>query len=533
MKIAGLWSGHDASFCILDNGIPTLHAELERYIREKEPQGDSIALMDKVYPEWRECEHLVTCFPSKKLQSFPGKDLLADKKIHIFGHHISHAAHAFYSSDFENAKVFTIDGGGIEDENGSETATTVWNGSGLDLQHIRTFHPSQVNIGGLWTRATRYIFELQNGWPYGHQAGTVMAMAALGDSRKYYDDFLRMLTSDLVVASAKPHNQPVGPLVKGKDPAHPYMEKWRQIANRSDQERFDLAAGLQHATETIIRQLIGSFITQDDRNICIAGGVALNSVAMGKIYDWFPWIENAFVPAVPYDGGLCIGAAQYLYHSKMRLPRVPSNKMIPYLGETYGLESIKKSIDEFSDNLITETCTDRDVINLLNNKMIVSVFRQGSESGRRALGNRSIFADPRSNQMKDIVNEKVKHRQWFRPFAPMIIREDVKDYFERDVSSPYMGFVMRFREEYKEKVPAVVHFDGTARLQTVEKDFNPWLYNFLSAWKEKSGTSVLLNTSFNDREPIVETPYDAIKCFLSTNIDYLYFADEGLIIKKR
>jgi carbamoyltransferase len=96
-----------------------------------------------------------------------------------------------------------------------------------------------------------------------------------------------------------------------------------------------------------------------------------------------------------------------------------------------------------------------------------------------------------------------------------------------------MGFVMRFREEYKEKVPAVVHFDGTARLQTVEKDFNPWLYNFLSAWKEKSGTSVLLNTSFNDREPIVETPYDAIKCFLSTNIDYLYFADEGLIIKKR
>lgn len=533
MKIAGLWSGHDASFCIVENGVPILHAELERYIREKEPQGDSIALMDRVYPDWRSCEHYVTCFPSKKLQSFPGKDLLADKKIHVFGHHLSHAAHAFYSSDYESAKVFTIDGGGVEDDSGNETATTVWHGNSLDLNHIATLHPAQMNIGGLWTRATRYVFELQNGWPHGHQAGTVMAMAALGDPKKYHDDFIRMLTSDLIPASAKPHNQPQGPLVKGKDPVHPYLERWRQIANSSDQERFDLAAGLQHATETIIRHLIGSFLTREDKNICISGGVALNSVAMGKIYDWFPWIENAFVPAVPYDGGLCLGAAQYLYHAKLRLPRVPNSKMIPYLGEIYESETIKNTLDEFNDEIVVEACDDAKAIDLLSKNMIVSIFRQGSESGRRALGNRSIFADPRSAQMKDIVNEKVKHRQWFRPFAPMIIKEEVKDYFEKDVLSPYMGFVIRFKDEYKEKVPAVVHFDGTARLQTVDKDFNPWLHGFLSQWKEKSGTSVMLNTSFNDREPIVETPRDAIKCFLTTNIDYLYFADANIIIKKR
>jgi carbamoyltransferase len=162
----------------------------------------------------------------------------------------------------------------------------------------------------------------------------------------------------------------------------------------------------------------------------------------------------------------------------------------------------------------------------------VSVFGKGSESGRRALGNRSILADPRSPDMKNMINEKVKHRQWYRPFAPSILREEVKNWFKDDVSSPYMSFVVKFKDEVLEKIPAVLHFDNTARLQTVTKDDNPWYHNFLQLWNEKTGVPILLNTSFNDREPICETPSHAIDCFLRTNIDFLFFRDYQLLVSK-
>ena len=166
------------------------------------------------------------------------------------------------------------------------------------------------------------------------------------------------------------------------------------------------------------------------------------------------------------------------------------------------------------------------------NKKIISVFGGGSESGRRALGNRSILADPRSPDTKDIINEKVKHRQWFRPFAPSVLRDDVDEWFEIDVDSPYMTTVIKFKEDKRDKVPAVVHFDGSARLQTVTEDDNEWYYNFIKKFKEKTGVPIVLNTSFNDREPIVETPAHAIDCFLRTNIDYLYFRDYGILVSK-
>jgi len=135
--------------------------------------------------------------------------------------------------------------------------------------------------------------------------------------------------------------------------------------------------------------------------------------------------------------------------------------------------------------------------------------------------------------MKDQINEKVKHRQWYRPFAPSILREDVGAWFERDVESPYMSHVVLFKEDVREKVPAVVHLDGTARLQTVTQNDNPTYYGLLSAWKERTGVPILLNTSFNDREPICETPEHAVRCFLGTDIDHLYFAEEGILVSKK
>ena len=172
-------------------------------------------------------------------------------------------------------------------------------------------------------------------------------------------------------------------------------------------------------------------------------------------------------------------------------------------------------------------------IKLTKDDNVISVFNQGSESGRRALGNRSILADPRSPNMKDIINEKVKHRQWFRPFAPSILRDDVSDWFELDVDSPYMTTVIKFKEEVRDKVPAVVHFDGSARLQTVTENDNKWYYNFIKKFKEKTSVPIVLNTSFNDREPIVETPEHAINCFLRTDIDYLYFNEPEILLKKK
>ena len=395
------------------------------------------------------------------------------------------------------------------------------------------FQLNELNIGGIWTRTTRYVFNLQSGWPRGHQAGSVMAMAAFGDREKYKKDFMKMLTADNRLASHKPAGQPKGANV-GTDPDHPYLHKYRLIADSSEEERFNLAAGLQEATETIFRDLLAQIFNQvPTENLCLAGGVTLNCVAVGKIKKWFPFIKNVYVTPTPHDGGLSIGAAQYVWHHLLDNPRIHwEDNFTPFLGKTYSKEDVLTKLKEYEKVSFDEDSKIEKIIDLLDDQKIVSIFGGGSESGRRALGNRSILADPRSDSMKDLINEKVKHRQWFRPFAPSMLREKVGEWFERDDDSPYMNIVMNFKEEKKSLVPAVVHKDGTARVQTVTKNDNPWYYEFLVEWEKKSGVPIILNTSFNDREPICETPKHAIDCFLKTDIDYLYFYDHGILVRK-
>jgi carbamoyltransferase len=275
------------------------------------------------------------------------------------------------------------------------------------------------------------------------------------------------------------------------------------------------------------------WITNETTHLCLSGGTVLNSVFTGKIWDWFPHIKDIYIPPVPYDAGLAIGCGQYVLHTLKRSPRVEwCDNATPYLGVVYSEEEVREALSEY-DEIIWTQASNSEICDLLMDENIVSVYGGGSESGRRALGNRSILADPRNPNMKDIVNEKVKHRQWFRPFAPSIMREEVSNWFTRDVNSPYMGFVLQFKKEKQDLVPAVVHFDGSARLQTVTKNDNEWYYNFLSEWNKKSGVPIILNTSFNDREPIVERPQHAINCFLKTNIDHLYFFDYGILVSKK
>jgi len=540
MKIAGVWSGHDCSFCILQEGKPVIHAELERYSREKNPQGDSIGFLFDRFGSCEDVSHFVSVYPQKKIKQYSESYEKALKicrenggDFHFVSHHLAHAAHAFYSSNLSESVVVTIDGGGVEDDRGGESACSVYYGSGNTLKHLKTFNPAEINIGGVWTRVVRYVFRMNNGWPLGGQEGTVMALAALGDPKKYFEDFKIMLTRDIMAAGFKPTNQPPG-ATSPNDPIHPYLNPWVQLADSSDQEKYDLAAGLQAATEWILQKLLENVISQTgSKNLCLAGGVSLNSVAMGKIKTWLPSLENVYIPPVPYDGGLCLGASQYLWHHILGNPRVAwKDSFSPYLGEVWDTNSVNLALSEVPENRIKRNATDQEVVDLLADGKIISVFNARSESGRRALGNRSILADPRSPDMKDRVNLKVKHRQWFRPFAPSILADHVDDWFVSPQSSPYMQFVIPFKEEAKSRVPAVVHFDGTARLQTVHQDDNPWYYGFIKLWFDKTGVPIVLNTSFNDREPICENPKHAVSCFMGTDIDYLYFPEHSILVRK-
>ena len=369
-------------------------------------------------------------------------------------------------------------------------------------------------IGQLWSYYTGQVFGLSTGHPYGHSAGTVMGMAALGDRNKYLSQL---------------KNNPIG-----------FINEAKNITDigKNEQGSFDIAAALQQFTEDWLVDTIQSYLDNPElkgycKNLCLSGGVALNCVAVGKLLEKFNF-DHIHVDPVPYDGGLVLGAAQYVYYHLLKNKRIEwKDNFTPYLGERYDIESVRKAIDKSYDKIEISVAKDNDVVDLLADQNIVSVFNEGSESGRRALGNRSILADPRSDKMKDIINEKVKHRQWFRPFAPSILREEVKNWFEYDIESPYMNFAIPFKDNMKDKVPAVVHFDGTARLQTVTKNNNEWYYTLIKKFHEKTGVPILLNTSFNDREPIVETPEHAINCFLGTNIDYLYFAEHNILIKRK
>ena len=557
--IAGVWSGHDCSYFIMDHeGQPVVHNELERFNREKEPSGNSIEFMKNnfgtldrpIVSNWmydfNRIKYLATTYPFYADKLYHGADAASPVQareilnivksnggeLFTIGHHQAHAVNAFYSSNLAEAKIVTIDGGGIEDPSGKTCSLSVWEGEDTTTTCLHSFNTHTLNIGAVWTRVTRYVFGLQSGWPTGHQAGTVMAMAALGDPQKYYKDFYRMLSEHHLQASYKPHDQPRGANV-GTDPEHPYLNKYKLIADKSDQDKYDLAASFQTATEFFLKEIFSKYVIEaDTKNLCLSGGVILNSVFAGKLWDFFPQLKNIYVTPTPHDGGLCIGAAQYVWHEVLDKPRVFwKDCFTPYLGDTYDTRAVRGALDK-TDLKIKEQVALDDIVDLLADQKIVSVFHGGSESGRRALGNRSILADPRTKAMKDMVNEKVKHRQWFRPFAPSILREEVSNWFEKDVDSPYMSFCIKLKKEARKKVPAVNHFDNTARLQTVTENSNPTYYSLLSKWFKKTGCPILLNTSFNDREPICETPEHAIDCFMGTNIDYLYFADYQILVSK-
>ena len=312
-KIAGLCSGHDCSYAILEDGIPILHNELERFTREKEPIGDSLDFLFSSYRDYDDIIYFSHCFDTwsggienRYPSSFQKMINICNKnngKYIIQGHHEAHAANAFFSSNFDEALIVTIDGGGREFGDNNEeiiTSFTVWKGFKNKIQKIDVIPDSTINIGVFWSYCTKYIFNLSNGYPKGNQSGTVMAMACMGDSSKYYNDFLE--------ASRRGF--------------HSFdYNKYQDIANISESEKFNIAASLQKITEDVVRSIISSYLHKfPSEYLCLAGGVVLNSVMVGKMYNWFPSIKDIYVCPVPYDAGLAIGSAQHVWHQILDKP---------------------------------------------------------------------------------------------------------------------------------------------------------------------------------------------------------------------
>jgi len=434
-------------------------------------------------------------------------------------HHMSHAAHAFYTSPFKESAILTIDGVG-------EWSTTSFgyaqNNSIKITNDIRWPH----SLGLFYSAFTYFLGFKVNEGEY-----KLMGLSSYGIP-KYYDLILDNLidvkddgsirlnmkyfafTYDKVMTNKK-FSELFGILPKTKD------EETLQI-------HFDIGASAQKVLEDVILKMVNHIQNKTNmKNLCIGGGVALNGVANYKILKDGPF-ENIHIPPSPGDAGSAVGAAQYLYyiyHKNSKIISQDNTKLIRenvYVGPSFSNEEIKQFLD--SDR-ISYKSFDRESLlektaQLIADGNVVGWYQGEMEWGPRALGNRSILADPRREDMKDILNAKIKHRESFRPFAPSILEEYTSDYFDINIASPYMLMVAPVKKP--KDIPAVTHVDGTGRLQTVSKESNPLYYDLINEFNKITGVPIVINTSMNVMgEPIVNTPKQAYQMIVKTDMDYI------------
>lgn len=293
----------------------------------------------------------------------------------------------------------------------------------------------------------------------------------------------------------------------------------------------DLAASVQRYTEAIIFHMLNHLHARTGlTNLCIAGGVAQNSVANGKILSNTPF-THIYIPSAGHDAGISMGAALYTQHVTEQLPRQPAIYSA-YTGSRFTNEEIKALLmekqipfTELPDEALYDKVTGR-----LINGGVVGWFTGRAEFGPRALGGRSIIADPRRIDAKEILNLKIKRRESFRPFAPSILKEYVAEYFELTEPVPFMEKVYPIKKDKQKEIPAVTHVDGTGRLQSVDAEISPRYYRLIDAFRKKTGVPILLNTSFNENEPIVNTPGEALDCYLRTHMDMLVM--ENIVVER-
>ncbi len=465
------------------------------------------------------------------------------EKIYFSDHHFSHAASAFYPSPFNDAAVLTLDGVG------EWATTTVAEGSNNKLNILKEIHFPD-SIGLLYSAFTYYTGFKVNSGEY-----KVMGLAPYGED-KFKNIILDKIIDLKDDGSFKLNMKYFDYATKLKMTNENFNQLFGRSARNSDSEQLtqfhmDIAASIQSVTEEIVLRIVKSMSKQSDsKNLCMAGGVALNCVANGKIHKE-KIFKNIWIQPAAGDAGGALGAALGLWHKELKKERllpIEDKMKGSYLGPEFNnseIESILKKIganyNKFSENdIIKITCEE------LSNEKTIGWFQGRMEFGPRALGNRSIIADPRSAKMQKNLNLKVKFRESFRPFAPSITREDLSAWFDLNCDSPYMLLVTNVKKNKriemtevekklfgidklnikKSTIPAVTHVDYSARIQTVHKETNPKYYKLIKNFQSITKCPILVNTSFNVRgEPIVCSVEDAYKCFMGTDLDMLVCGD--------
>jgi carbamoyltransferase len=585
MKILGISAYyHDAAACLILDGVIVAAAQEERFTRKKHDPSfpinaityclseakisaqsiDYVVFYDKPFLKFERLLETYLAFAPKGLKSFAtslpiwlkeklfqksvitnalnglwGKSCKWEEKLLFSEHHLSHAASAFFPSPFEHAAVLTMDGVG------EWTTTSLAIGSGNNLSVHKEIHFPH-SIGLLYSAITYYTGFKVNSGEY-----KVMGLAPYGEPKyaNLIKDHLIDIKDDGSFALDMSYfNYCTGLTMTNQKFDDLFGAPPRQQESSLTQREMDLAASIQAVVEEVVLKLAkGVAKSTGEKNLCLAGGVALNCVANGKllrekIFDRL-WIQPA-----AGDAGGALGAALGAYHIMLNQPRNVTNGIDAMKGSYLGPEFSQNEIIErlTQCGAVFETLTDDGIIEhaaqALTKGKAIGWMNGRMEFGPRALGGRSIIADPRSTKMQKLLNLKVKYRESFRPFAPSVLREDVDQWFEINDDSPYMLLVadvvkdkrwqMTAEEQAlfgidklnvpRSEIPAVTHVDYSARVQTVHKETNPRYYDLIKRFKELTNCPIIVNTSFNVRgEPIICTPEDAFKCFMGTGLEIL------------
>jgi carbamoyltransferase len=448
----------------------------------------------------------------------------SDFKFHYLEHHQCHAASAFFVSPFESAAILTWDG------TGEDTTTLFTRGRGNEIEVLKRIKLPH-SLGQFYSAVTNYIgFNMFTGDEW-----KVMGLAAYGKP-KYYDFFReKVLTTDgnggfkfdikVLDHHLAKHYQFPDAIVKELGPG-------RRKGEELTEHHWDIACSAQKVLEDTAIHLVKQIKEMTgEENLCMAGGVAFNSVMNGRIFHETPF-DNFYVQPAAGDAGCSLGAALMIWHQKLGNPRgfVMNHA---YYGPQFSNEECRKALD--GAGLEYETLEDEKLLpkvaGMISEGAIVGWFQGRMEWGPRALGGRSFLADPRRKDMREILNDKVKLREWFRPLAPSMLEEYGTEIFGKEHHDPFMITVLEVSEEWREKIPAVVHIDGTGRPQMVNKEVNPRYWNLIEEFRKLTGIPLLLNTSFNMQEPIVCTPADAINTFKRAKFDALVL-ENNLVIRE-
>jgi carbamoyltransferase len=458
--------------------------------------------------------------------------------FHRVEHHRAHMASAYFVSPFDRAAVLSADGLG-------DFASAMWaEGEGPQMRSLGevTFPHS---LGMFYTALTQYL----GFWKFGDEY-KVMGLAAYGQP-EFLDEFRRMVWAGDGISFRLGldyfSHQTEGPEMTWRDSGQtpvlgrlfsPYLEKRLGPARKQEeplgQRHHNTAASMQAALEEVMVALWNGLAKKTGRKqLCLAGGVAFNCVANGKIFDQTPF-ESVFVQPAAGDAGLSVGAAFDVWNHILGRPRQFTMEHA-YWGPEFRESEIRGAVGNLGSASSEIRTTEMDEPRLLESTAraiaagkIVGWYQGATEWGPRALGNRSILADPRRPEMKEVLNRRIKHRETFRPFAPSILEEAVGEYFTHSHPSPFMTFAYPVRQEKRSAIPAPTHVDGTARLQTVSRTSNPLYWKLLRAFGDLTGVPVVLNTSFNDNEPIVCRPAEAVDCFRRTQMDVLVMGNHFL-----